>query len=526
MDRLGFGALAQTVPYLPGCAARPAWMWIGPDRIQDPVMARDVFAHEFMHMIGFSYTLGGNCEDYNWLEEAAGNWAIDYVYPDDQFEQVGPNQSYAPCYYAIDYALPIEKSAIYGCNGYSDYVFLFYLSRKLGPTTIKHIFEYAQLFDPFDSLENATAAAGGLKKVWPDFVTAGFNDWQEGVADDFYKWDKLDEGHKKVADQRSSEVTPIDMKGLSEKTFDLGLDFLGGTIEPLAARYVYLKFPDQGARYVILHNRPAEIASLHPHLHVRALQKINGKWQPEEDWTNDLFKTFCRDVKAERIEELALMYSNSDPNRPGFDSVGKDASRIYLIEDNGMSHVPEVQVSNIGCWSWTGTSTVTTISPDGPTIVETATATFQRYRLPDTTPDSYVGFDMMKSTNTGTAGYSISGTFTGSGCAVSGSGSGPLQGDGGFLADAGFVATFLMPGTVINRTAIGSGRTGIPVTTTISCPGSPPETSTGPGLSHWLDFPGDGALFGNDGLTLTGTRDWTDSTGVKHGTWQFQAVRE
>ena len=525
IDRLGFGALAQTSAYLPGCAARPTWMWIGPDSVQDPVMARDVFAHEFMHMIGFSYTRGGNCDDYAWLDEAAGNWAIDYVYPADQLEQIGPNRSYAPCYYAIDYAVPIEKSAIYGCNGYSDYVFLFYLSHKLGPQTIKSIYEYAELFDPFDSLENATSAAGGLKKVWPDFVTAGFNDWQDGVADDFYKWDKLDEGHKKVADSRDSEITPIDMKGLSEKTFDLGLDF-SGTIEPLAARYVYLKFTDATARYVIFNNKPAEIASLHPHLHVRALMKINGKWQPEEDWTNDLFKTFCRDAKAERIEELAIMYSNSDPSRPGFDSNGKDASRIYLEED-GISHVPTVDVSNIGCWSWTGTASVTTNSTSGPTTVESATATFNRFRLPGTGADSYVGFDMFKSTISGTASYSTSGPLTGTSCSISGMGSGPLQGDGGFIADAGFVATFLMPGQVTNRTAIGSGKTNIAaVTTTISCSGAPPETSTGAQDARWLLFPQNGAAFGADGETIHGEQDSIESDGAKHAVWDLRAVRE
>jgi len=533
IDRLGFGALAQTSAYLPGCAARPTWMWMGPDRISDPVTARDVFAHEFMHMIGFSYTRGGDCDEYDWLDEAAGNWAIDYVYPKDQFEQIGPNQSYAPCYYAIDYGLPIEKSAIYGCNGYSDYVFLFYLSHKLGPQTIKSIYENAELFDAFDSLDNATAGAGGLKKVWPDFVTAGFNDWQDGVADDFYKWDELQEGHEKVSNERDSEITPIDMKGLSEKTFDLTEDFFvagsdgSHTIEPLAARYVYLKFPDESARYVVFHNKPAEIASLHPHLHVRALMKINGKWQPEEDWTNDLFKTFCRDAKAERIEELAVIYSNSNPARPGFDSNGKDSSRIYLDEDNGMSHVPEIQISNIGCWSWTGTASVTTRSVSGPTMVESATATFTRYRLPDTGPDSYVGFDMFKSTNTGTATYSISGPLTGTSCTISGTGSGSLQGDGGFIADAGFVATFLMPGQVTNRTAIGSGRTNIAVTKTITCPPTPPETSTGPEDVHWFSLPEQGgASFGADGRVLSGQQDWTDSDGAKHAVWVLRSQRE
>ncbi len=529
MDKMGFGALAQTVTYTPGCAARPTWMWINPLAIQDSKIARDVFAHEYMHMIECFYSRGGDCDDYSWLEEASANWAVDYVYCSDQFEQGD-----AGFYYGGDDGIPIEKTCCWGRNGYEDYVFPFYLSHKLGPQTIKRIWEFAQLYNPFDSLDNATEGAGGLKKVWPDFTTAGWNDWQGKVADEFYKWDALSWGEKRSFDEHPGSAMSIDMKGLSEKIFDLSDFFTGGgsafhVIEPLSARYVYLKFPDTSARYVIFHNKPADLAPSKPHLHIRALMKIDGQWKEEKDWTKSPFNTFCRDARAERLEELVVIYSNSDPNRPGFDSDGNDASRISLESADRTSNafVPTVEISNVGCWQWTGNASVTTDNVAGFTTVESARATFNRFRFPETVPEDYVGFDAFKSDNTGTATFSADGPLIGTSCTLSESGTGPLQGDGALLADAGFIVSFYFPGQVTNRTAIGSGTTNIPdVRSTITCPPNPPERSIVSKDVRWLKFPDPGASVSPDGLLISGHMEWTDSDGDHQSVWLLRAVRE
>ncbi|MEO8431223.1 MAG: hypothetical protein ABI592_06900 [Acidobacteriota bacterium] len=529
MDKLGFGALAQTMVYGPGCAGRPTWMWINPLAIQDATKARDVFAHEFMHMVECAYSRGTDCEDYVWLEEAAANWAIDFVYPADQYEH-----NAAGLYYATEFRERIEKGLTYAANGYSDYVFLFFLSHKLGPAqgplAIKHIWEDAQLYNSLDSLEQATSAFGGLKVLWPQFVTAGWNDAQAHVADDLTKWDSIEFGEKKSFDDHPADATPVDMRGLSEKTFDDLGDFGTHTIEPLAARYVYLKFPDASARYLILHNKPAELAATKPHLHIRALQKINGQWRAEEDWTNAPIKTFCRDAKAERIEELVLMYSNSNPDRPAVDSAGNEASRIYLDDQvSGQPiYMPTLEVSNIGCFRWTGTASVTTAAAGGGfSTIESATATFDRFRFPGTGPEDSVGFDAFKSTNTGTATYQVSGSIPGTSCTISGSATGALQGDGELLADAGFIATFLQPGSALNRKAIGSGTTLIPnVHTTITCPGSNPEVTIGDKDVRWFLLPDEGAVISQDGQIMVGNKNWTDSDGDKQSSWIFRSQRE
>jgi hypothetical protein len=94
---------------------------------------------------------------------------------------------------------------------------------------------------------------------------------------------------------------------------------------------------------------------------VQALIKIAGQeWQDVADWTD--FKQphyFCRDKAAERIEDLVIIISNSS---------------LYntLSIDYGS---PELIVTNVGCWRWTGT--VTTVAQYvGTDITETSTVNF------------------------------------------------------------------------------------------------------------------------------------------------------
>lgn len=74
---------------------------------------------------------------------------------------------------------------------------------------------------------------------------------------------------------------------------------------------------------------------------IQALFKINGAWQPAEDWTDRPFGFFCRDWQAERIEELALIVSNSEWQ-----------DREHVLERAG--EAPRLVVSNIGCHKWEG----------------------------------------------------------------------------------------------------------------------------------------------------------------------------
>jgi hypothetical protein len=542
MTRMKNNALAMTAAFVPGCAERPTWMWISPDQVLNGNDARDVFAHEFMHMIDFAYSRGGDCEEYVWLGEAAGNWAIDFVYHDDQYEQKGqtngyaPYGTYAPCYYDTDFAAPLEQAAFpySGCNGYSDYVFLFYLSNKYGPESIRRIFEYAQLYNSLDSLDAALSSAGGLKTVWPDFVTAGWNDWEGGVAGDFYKWDSLKEGRKVwlARDPAGSgaEVLEVDLKGQKEKTILLD-DYFGmsSSIEPLGARYMDIKFTDDTARIITFNNNPINAINV-SRLAVRALIKINGQWQPPEDWTNIPIKTFCRDAKAERIEELVVMYSSSDTTRP------RESSVIFLNDGSSVNNfVPTLAVSNVGCWRWEGTTSLTTNSIDGPVTIESAAVVYDLdpAGFPGLTDAGLsLGYALFSTSAGSNASYSISGTDTATGCSITGSASAPMliEPNGPVTHhDGGLILNFGLPDP-LHRVVIGTGNTIIAgVSETYACKDSS-ELIVGDKSVKWFSIPQPpsqmAVTVGDDGQSIIGNWTRSDDEGDKVSVWNLHAVRE
>jgi hypothetical protein len=222
---------------------------------------------------------------------------------------------------------------------------------------------------------------------------------------------------------------------------------------------------------------------------------------------------------------VVVMYSNSNPARPRESSVIELTGIIGL--PGNVSFVPAVQVSNIGCWKWEGTASVTTDQVAGPVTVESvAGAVFDRFRFPGTKPEDVVGFDAFKSTNSGTASYSVDGPLLGTPCTIHGTANGSLQGDGELLADGGFILTFLHPDPRLNRIVIGSGSTNIPtVTETLTCSGNK-ETTTGPKDVHWLAWPEEGVPVSADGLRMTGRWERTDADGHKVSVWDFTAKRE
>jgi hypothetical protein len=238
--------------------------------------------------------------------------------------------------------------------------------------------------------------------------------------------------------------------------------------------------------------------------------KINGKWLPEDDWTNIPFKTFCRDAKDERIEELVVMYSNSNPARP------RESSVIDLVPQ-GQSFVPTVDVSNVGCWRWEGTSSVTSRATGGLTTVASATASFERFRDP-LLPQA--GGTELYLTRSGAASYSINGPFAAA-CTISGAASSPIG-----ATDGSLTVAINLPSFPTNQRVVGHGGTSISVTETVTCPTVPPQVSSPRVAAIWLSLPGEGARISSDGQSVTGHSEETAPFGTVISDWNFHAVRE
>ena len=536
------------------CAKRPSYMMLnslsneffsatlrpGASRL----MVKSVLAHEFLHALQFAMDRQASCRDTAWFDEATAQWVMDYVVPtipagdpgefgmEDGALDVAPNLRKSgtalATYLYADHMVSIEKPGFKRkLNGYADYLFFQYLARTQTPDKIKQI--YDAMAGGKNSVE-AIAAVVDMKATWPEFAKTLWI----GVTDKLLDyWNTEDEYRFGLADVYAQvpanvpsalkdklKSLEIDQKGEKSAKFELLQNALVFPaefyeIEPRSLFYEHLKFTDPTVHYVEFFNPIADDPN-NGSMKVQALRKIGGQWQSAQDWTEDAFKLFCLDKKDERLEELLIIVSNSEVNR------GAEVP-YQIAKDTAM----RVSTSNIGCWRWEGSASLTTNSSDGPVTVESvAAAVFDVFRAPSQGRNDLVGLDTFKSSNSGTASYRISGTRS-DGCTISGAADSPLQGDGQLLADGGIIVTYLLPDQPINRTADGRGSTNIPeVTAIIACPGKPPEASTRYQDVHWLSWPGSIVPVSADGQTISGRWDRTDSDGFKSSVWNFKAMRE
>ena len=368
---------AETKAYPNRCQGVPAFIKLNRPRLAN--MARvgfedaarpywkGVLAHEFMHVLQFGMTRPAACTNYDWIDEATAQWAMDLVEPADNMEdgvrrvaaQRRSGQFYAN-YLLNEHMVAIEtpgSDANEDLNGYSDYIFFQYLARKHGPQVIKQIFDAMTRTDSVDALYQGLAAAGGMEKIWHEFARVLWNDTQNPVLDNLASIDGYDFGLVHVfagtardLSARKPANTPIVLQGAGRANFELlktAQVFGGGyEIAPRSIHYEHLKFDDDSVAAVLVHS-PLTGTNRGDALKLQAVQKIAGQWKPVEDWTRDGFKFFCRDKADERLQELILIVSYSE-NVPATQPL-----RISPL-------LPlTVSTSNVGCWKWQGSATQT-----------------------------------------------------------------------------------------------------------------------------------------------------------------------
>ena len=106
---------------------------------------------------------------------------------------------------------------------------------------------------------------------------------------------------------------------------------------------------------VKLEPRGDVLHGMYPRVRLQALQKIDGQWKAVEDWSNKHEVKYCRDKKAERIEELVLIWSNSHAGDAAFE---RDPPMVVILFDED-SKLPKFDISNACCMPWHGTTRVT-----------------------------------------------------------------------------------------------------------------------------------------------------------------------
>ncbi len=306
VEIMGSGG-ALTVAYPPGCQARPAFMLLEPNHPN----IEAAISHEFMHVLQFTYKPQGDCQDYNWLQEGTANWALDYVYSSNNYEHWARFLAYRP-HTALDE------------HDYASWVVFWQLDRTLGlPDSVRLIWEKTEQTPGSLAAVNA-ALPGGLATQWHKVALHNLN---RLTLNELSRLDQFTEPANLTQDM------DLPLNAAPHKTYQLAVN-----LRPPAAQYYHFTTDDETIASLSFIN--PYTTDKFPTVHVQALVHIQGRptWESVADWTGRSI-SFCREVKAERIDELYLIISDhrwSAP-RPALETPA-----------------PTIELSNIACRAWKG----------------------------------------------------------------------------------------------------------------------------------------------------------------------------
>ncbi len=530
-----FGGRAQTQAY-PGVSCTqgpsPAYILMAPHAILDPKLARDSFAHEFMHVVQFAFGRAAACRDYGWLEEGTANWAMEYVYHEDDLEQ-----DYSLGYFSqqisprMGISVPIDLDLVAGhriCDGgYCSYPLFQYIARKYDPSRIRRIFEATESQDAINSIVAAVGSGGSMRDAWHDFSRAAYNDHQAHIADDFYQWDNDPSGFKDTSIPDSARATvEVNLQGKKSVDLSNALYNVFKRIDPLEEGHaplyrlanvpVDLKFSDTNVRRAVFTN-PLASAFPDPDIKIWAIQRIDGTWKAPEDWTSKKEKAFCRDKPEERIEELVLIYSNG--NSSGRGTGPESMYDLDSLGDPASSFTPQLRASTFPCGRWTGNTKVRVNWDLGGFTEYTAHVVLERIEdlTGDPIDETIDAAQLVPQPGTSTATVVAVDVGSSTGCSQSVDfATGPID-----PMDARVNVEF------VNGTFGGGGITVIQNTLhTLACAGSDPIVTPGPTPSSWLIFPQTGALIDADGRSINGSETIRLGGGTQISEWHLQAERQ
>jgi hypothetical protein len=345
----GIGRSFQASHAGTGCGAHPTYI------VMDPTKSRLILAHEFTHTIQKSFAVsGGWCNNnFAWLSEATAMWAEDYVYPSADEEH-----GQAPWFYDPRGTVqPLELRNDH--HEYGAYLFFFFATHYLGDNAlIGRVWASAESNDSVAAVDQAIP--GGFAAVWDKFAV--YN-WNRPPYDFYQQWDQL---NLRPAPYRSNTTWVI------KDPVVLNAGYLADNSPHLSLTYQHFKFEGVEARLITFYNgltywldeKPLDpmpyilpitdgttqydFVPLQPDaiqgVKVQALFKIEGQddWVLE-DWTNKPYVSFCRDAKAERLQELVIIYSNSEFDPPDY-------------EVHAQQLPPTLRASDMGCWRYGGSA--------------------------------------------------------------------------------------------------------------------------------------------------------------------------
>lgn len=249
--------------------------------------------HELMHAFQFAFARKGTWSEYTWWAEATATWAVQYVDPTLNHEHGYADGFLKRPDMALEEVLGGD-SGVAATHHYGAYLFPWFIQTRIGEGWIRTSWERFAT-EPNSLKVVNELIPGGFKQQWPDFTLRMLN---RPPMDDFTKADRM------IVQSTLQGDEVVALNGARERAYELD-----GNVKHLASQAYRFTFNDLSARSVTFVNPLFEQEQLTAE--IRALVKINGKWA-EEDWTDAPWRSFCRDVKAERVEELMIVISNNE----------------------------------------------------------------------------------------------------------------------------------------------------------------------------------------------------------------------
>jgi hypothetical protein len=322
---------------------KPVFILLNKTLSPDEMVA--TLAHEFMHACQWAYPVSNfSLRNLQWLKESTAQWAIDFVYPTNQTEQI---KAFG---YTDKPRMSLDVWEQDETHGYGSYLFFQFLTRTRGPSLIRDI--WAATTNHSDQLEAVNKAIpGGFKEQFPKFAKTLWN--QDPIVSkphSFTTWDAMPEIPDTLKDTADLPA------GQMEDTITLA------DHQPnLSSSYYHYTFSTSETRSMMFHNTFYQNRKSNEDISVQAMWKnAAGAWT-EEDWSTNEWVGFCRDQKDQRLSDLIIIVSSAKWESPG--------------DPITAAKPPEFKRNNIGCWGYEGTASRTTIDPDGGVGHSTASTT-------------------------------------------------------------------------------------------------------------------------------------------------------